>query len=49
MSSINIITQNEFILNKYKKTLYKMKINSLKIIFIEIMDEKIFIKLNKIH
>lgn len=49
MSSINIITQNEFILNKYKKILYKMKINSLKIIFIEITDEKIFIKLNKIH
>lgn len=40
MSSINIITQNEFILNKYKKILYKMKINSLKIIFIEIIDEK---------
>ena len=49
MPSINIITQNEFILNKYKKILYKMKINTLEIIFIKIMNEKIFIKLNKIH
>ena len=49
MPSINIITQNEFILNKYKKLLYKMKINSLKNIYVKIMNEKTFIKLNKIH